>query len=69
MDADDAVVDLAATAEPLPPSPNRVAAAFGRARFIDAADRLGVGMFACQQLLALVADGLLIPLDRFQQPL
>jgi hypothetical protein len=69
MDADDAVVHLALTAEPLPPGTDRGGAALGRARFIDAADGLGVGMFAGHQLLALVAEGLLIPLDRFQQTL
>ena len=47
MHADDAVVHLAATAKPLPPGPDRFDAALGRSRFINAADRLSVGVFAC----------------------
>jgi hypothetical protein len=69
MDADNAVVHLAATAEPLPPSPDRLLAALGRSRFIDAADRLSVGVFAGHQALALIADATFIPLDRFQETL
>lgn len=69
MHADDAVVNLAATAEPLPPGADRLVAALGRSRFINAADRLGVGVFARNQLLALVADAASIPLDRFQETL
>ena len=69
MHADDAVVHLAATAEPLPPGPDRLVAALGRPRFIDAADRLGVGVFACHYLLALVTHAAFIPLDRFQKTL
>jgi hypothetical protein len=69
MHADDAVVNLAATAEPLPPGPDRFDAALGRSRFIDAADGLGVGVLARDQLLALVAEARSIPLDRFQQTL
>jgi hypothetical protein len=69
MHADDAVVHLAATAEPLPPSAHRFDAALGCSRFINAADRLGVGVFACNQLLALIADPAFIPLDRFQKTL
>jgi len=65
MDADDAVVHLAATAQPLPSGADRLVAALGRSRFIDAADRLRVGVFASNQLLALVADARSIPLDRF----
>jgi hypothetical protein len=63
MHADDTVFDLAATAQPLPPGADRLGAALGRSRFIDAADRLGVAVVACHQLLALVAKFLLIPLD------
>jgi hypothetical protein len=69
MHTDDAVVHLAATAEPLPPGADRLVAALGRSRFIDTADRLGMGVLACDQLLALVADARSIPLDRFQQSL
>jgi hypothetical protein len=69
MDPDNAVVHLAATAEPLPSRPDRLIAALGCARFIDAADRLGVGVFAGDQLLPPVADAAFIPLDRFQETL
>jgi hypothetical protein len=69
VDTDDAVVDLALTAEPLPTGADRLIAALGRSRFINATDRLSVGVIACDQLLALVADAALIPLDRFQETL
>jgi hypothetical protein len=65
----DAVVHLAATAEPLPADADGLVAAFGRSRFIDAADRLGVGVFVPHQLLALIAKFTFIPLDRFQETL
>jgi hypothetical protein len=63
MHTDDAVVDLATTAQPLPRGTDGLVAALGRPRFIDAADCFRVTVFACHQLLALVAHGLLIPLD------
>jgi hypothetical protein len=69
MDAYDAIVHLAATAEPLPPGTDGMLAALRRARFIDAADGLGMSVFAGYQLLALVADAAFIPLDRFQETL
>lgn len=69
MHADDAVVNLAATAEPLPPDADGMVAALGRSRFIDATDRLGMGVFVGNQLLTAVADARSIPLDRFQQTL
>ncbi len=69
MHADDAVVDLAATAQPLPRGTHGLVAALGRSRFIDAADGLGVLVVACHQLLTLVAEGAFIPLDGFQQTL
>jgi hypothetical protein len=69
MDADDAVVHLAATAEPLPSDADRLVAALGRSRFIDTADRLRMGVLARDQLLAFVANAWSIPLDRFQQSL
>jgi len=69
MHANDAVVDLAATAEPLPRGADRMVAALGRSRFIDAADRLGMGVRARDQALALVAHAACIPLDGFQQTL
>jgi hypothetical protein len=58
-----AVLDLAATAQPLPRGADRLLAALGRPRFINAADRVRVAMFAGHQLLTLVAHRLLIPLD------
>jgi hypothetical protein len=69
MHADDTVVNLAATAEPLPPGANGLIAALGRSRFINAADRLRMGVLPSKQLLANVADTAFIPLDRFQETL
>ena len=63
MYPDDAVLDLAATAQPLPRGADRLLAALGRSRFIDAADRFRVAVVACHQLLALVAHAGTIPLD------
>jgi len=63
MHTNDAVIDLAATAQPLPRGAHGLVAALGRSRFIDAADCFRVAVFACHQLLTLVANGLLIPLD------
>ena len=69
MHADDAVVNLAATAEPLPPGADRLVAALGCSRFINQADRLAMSVFARNQLLAFVTDPASIPLDRFQETL
>ena len=69
MHADDAVIDLATTAEPLPPGAHGMAAALGRPRFIETADRLGMSMFTGNQLLAVVAHARLIPLDRLHETL
>jgi hypothetical protein len=63
MHTDDAVIDLAATTQPLPGGAHGLIAAFGRPRFIDAADGLGMLVVASHHLLALVANGLLVPLD------
>jgi hypothetical protein len=63
MHTDDAVIDLAATTQPLPRGANGLIAALGRPRFIDAADGLGMAVVARHQLLALVANGPVIPLD------
>jgi hypothetical protein len=63
MHADDAVVHLAATAQVLPSRADRLVAALFRGRFIDAADRFGVSVFARHQLLTLVANAGAIPLD------
>ena len=69
MHADHAVIHLAPAAEPLPPDADGMLAALGGSRFINAADRLGVGVFAGNQLLTLIADTAFSPLDRFQQTL
>jgi hypothetical protein len=63
MHADDAVIDFAATAQPLPCGANGLVTALGRSRFIDAADRLDVAMVASHQVLALIADARALPLD------
>jgi hypothetical protein len=69
MDADDAVVDFAATAQPLPTDPDGIGTALGRSRFINAADGFGMGMLAGDESLALVAHTGFVPLDRFQETL
>ena len=69
MHADDAVIDLAATAEPLPRDANGLNAALGRSGFIEAADREGMGVRPGNDSLALVAHAAFIPLDRFQETL
>ena len=63
MNTDDTVIDLAATAEPLPRGTDRLVAALGCPRFINATDRLDMAMVARHQLLAHVANAGAIPLD------
>jgi hypothetical protein len=63
MHADDAIIDFAATAQPLPCGANGLITALGRSRFIDTTNRLDVAMVACHQLLAMVANAGAIPLD------
>ena len=63
MYADDAVVDLAATTQPLPRSADGMHPALGRSGFVQAADGLQVSVFEGDQPLALVAHATLIPLD------
>jgi hypothetical protein len=63
MHADDAVIDFAAAAQPLPCGANSLVTALGRSRFIDAANRQKMAMVACHQMLALVTDAGAIPLD------
>lgn len=65
----DAVLDLAAVAVVLTFDAGGVFAALGGAGLINAADRLGVGMFASDDLLATVPQPLFIPNDRLQEPL
>ena len=69
MHADDAIVDLAATPQPLPSGADGMHAALGRPGFVQAANGLRVSVSAGDQLLAVVAHTALIPLDRFQQTL
>jgi hypothetical protein len=69
MHSDDAVVDLAATPQPLPCGAGGMATALDRSGFIQAADGLRVSVFARDELLALVPYARLIPLDRFQETL
>ena len=69
MHPNDAVVDLATTAQPLPGGADGVLAALGRPGFINAADGVGMGVVAGDQLLTDVADRGFVPLDRLQQPL
>lgn len=69
MHADNAVVDLAAAAEPLPRRANGLVAALGGAGLIETADRLRMRVFTGDQPLAVVAHACLIPLDRFHETL
>jgi hypothetical protein len=69
MHADDAVVDFAATAQPLSSGADRMVAALGRSGFVKAADGLLVSVFTGDQPLAFVACAGLIPLDRFHETL
>jgi hypothetical protein len=69
MHADDTVVNLTATTQPLPSDADRMVAALGRAGFVQATDGLLVGVFAGDQSLAVVAHTGLIPLDRFDETL
>jgi len=63
MHADDAVVDLAATAQPLATDTDGFMAALGRCGFVQTTDGQGVGVVAGNQLLAMIAQAGLIPLD------
>jgi hypothetical protein len=69
MHSDDAVVHLAATAQPLPSGAGGLVAALGRSGFIEAADGLRMGVLAGHDLLAVVAHAGLSPLDRFDETL
>ena len=69
MHAHDAVVDLAATAQPLPCGSGRLCAALERSRFVHAADGLRMRMRACDEPLAFVAHLSFFPLDRFHETL
>jgi hypothetical protein len=68
-DGIDAVLDLAAVAVVLTLDAGRLGATLGRSRFIDHAQRLGVGVLGGHQLLAAVAKPLFVPADRFEKSL
>jgi hypothetical protein len=68
-DVVDAVLDLAAVAVVLTLHTRGLTAALGSAGFIDHADRRGVRVFAGHQLLAAVAEPLLVPGDGLQKTL
>ena len=55
MHADDAIIDLATTPQPLPRDADRLCAALGRSLVVEAADRLSMRVLAGDQLLARVA--------------
>jgi hypothetical protein len=69
MHADDAVVHLAAIAQPLPRGSDGLHAALGRGRFVNAAEGLRMGVLAGNQLLAVVPYPVFLPLDRFHETL
>lgn len=69
MHTDDAVVDLAATPQPLPRDADRMHAALGRPGLVQAANGFLVSVFTGHQPLAFVAHTGLIPLDRFHETL
>jgi hypothetical protein len=68
-DGVDAVLDFTAVAVVLTLHAGRVRAAFGRSCLIDHAQRLGVRMLGGHQLLAAVAEPLLVPPDGLQKSL
>ena len=69
MHADDAIVHLTATTQPLPRGADGMQATLGRPGFVKAANGLLVSVFASDELLALVADAAFLPLDRFHETL
>jgi len=66
---DDAVLDLAAVAVVLSLDADGVRTALGDAGLVDAADRIGFGVFVGHNFLAPIAHPLLVPLDAFQKTL
>jgi hypothetical protein len=69
MYADDAVLNLTATTQPLPRGADGMLAALGRAGFVKATDGILVSVFAGHEPLALVTHAFFIPLDRFHEAL
>jgi hypothetical protein len=69
MHADDAVVNLAATPQPLAPGADRMGATLGRSRFVNTADGFLMSMLVGDQPLTVVPHTPFIPLDRFHKSL
>jgi hypothetical protein len=69
MHTDHAVVDLAATTQPLPCGAGSMIAALGRSGFVNAADGLLVSVLTGDQSLTVIAHTQFIPLDRFHKTL
>jgi hypothetical protein len=69
VNPDHPVLHFAATSQPLSRRADGVMAALGGSRFINAANRLGVGVIVGDDSLAAVAKTGLVPMDRFQQTL
>jgi hypothetical protein len=69
MHADHAVVDLAATPQPLPRGAGGMRTALGRCGFVNAADGLPVSVLVSDQPLAVIPHAGFIPLDRFHETL
>jgi len=69
MHTHDAVVDLAATTEPLSCGTGGMRAALRRSRFVNAADGFLMSMLAGDQSLTPVPHLEFIPLDRFHESL
>jgi hypothetical protein len=69
MHADDAVVDLAATPQPLARGADRMRAALDRSRLVDAADGFLMSMLVSNQPLTVIPHTRFIPLDRFHESL
>jgi hypothetical protein len=63
MHADDAILDLPTTPQPLPGNPDGMRTALGRPRLVETPNGLGVRVFAGDDPLALVAHAVLVPLD------
>ena len=69
MNCDHTVVDLPPVAVPLATGSHGLVAALGRARLVQATDRLRVGVLGGNDLLAPISQFLFIPLNRFQKAL
>lgn len=69
MNPHNTVVNLPTISIPLPSGAHCIVAAFSRARFVHAADGLGVAVVFGHDLLAPISELLFIPLDRFEKAL